>query len=142
MCRNDMSKRNEDPSRNTFLMDIFDERLNPMYPDDLFHMYALNSEKLSSERQLYVYITSCDTRALHGLPILFIQPAFSKPLFGSVVPCNRGTCVHMCYSSFAFLLVLKFTPFSFSFSHSMHDLTQGENSDRLWRIFRVGHSRT
>ena len=78
-------------------------------------------------------LSSCDTRALHGLPILFIhfKPAFSKPLFSPVVPCNRGTCVHVCHSSFAFLLVLEFTPFPFSLSHLTHDWTQGENSDRL-----------
>ena len=87
---------------------------------------------------------SCDTRALHGSPILFIhfKPAFSKPLFSPVVQCNRGTCVHVCHSSFAFLLVLEFTPLPFSLSHSTHYWTQGKNSDRLWRVFRVGHIRT
>ena len=78
------------------------------------------------------------------MPILIIhfKPAFSKPLFSPVVSCDPSTCVHVCHSSFAFLLVLEFTPFSFSLSHSTHDLTQGENSDCLWWIFRVGHIRT
>ena len=91
-----------------------------------------------------IYYTSCDTRAFHGSTILFIhfKPAFSERLFSPVVSCNRSTCVHVCHSSFAFLLVLEFTPFPFSFSHLTHDLTQGENSLRLWRIFRVGHIRT
>ena len=90
--------------------------------------------------------TTCEAPASHGSLILLIhfQPAFLKPLFSPVVPCNCGSCVHVCHSSFTFLLVLEFTPFpfSFSFSHSTHDLTQGENSDRLWQIFRVGHIRT
>ena len=73
---------------------------------------------------IYIHIhTSCDTRAFHGSPVLFIysKPAFSKPLFSPVVPCNRGTCVHVCHSLFAFLLVLEFTPFPYSLSHSTHD---------------------
>ena len=45
---------------------------------------------------IYIY-TSCDTCASHGSPVLFIhfKPAFSRPLFNPVVPCNRGTCVHV-----------------------------------------------
>ena len=46
--------------------------------------------------------TGCTTFLIH------FKPAFSKPLFSSVVPCNRGTCVHVCHSSFTFLLVLPF----------------------------------
>ena len=54
-------------------------------------------------------LPSCDTWALHGSLILFIhfKPAFSKPFFSPVVPCNRGTWVHVCHSSFAFYWFLK-----------------------------------
>ena len=72
------------------------------------------SKKLGQTNGFYFNLaTSCDTRASHASPILFIhfQSAFSKPMFSPSVPCNHGTCVHVCHSSFAFLLVLEFTPF-------------------------------
>ena len=57
ICRNDMLERSEDPFSKLVSMDIFDERLHPIYPDDLYHIYALSSGKVPSEQQLCNFLS-------------------------------------------------------------------------------------